>query len=128
MSRIVSIMIEPRVALAVHRIALAVVALVIPRTAGRLYGLDFQTHTAGAELTRLMASRNLLLGIGLLVADTSAQPLLTKLNVAVDAIDIVTVTDETRRGALPRTATVVGMLTAGAAAALGAAALRTPTR
>jgi hypothetical protein len=117
-------MIEPRIALAVHRIALAAVALLVPRTAGRLYGLDFETHTAGAELTRLMASRNLLLGIGLLLADAPARPLLTRLNLAVDAIDIATVSDETRRGALPRTATVVGMITAGAATGLGVAAIR----
>jgi len=110
--------------LAAHRIALALVALLIPRTAGRLYGLDFKTHTPGAELTRLMASRNLLLGVGLLLADEQAQPLMAKLNLAVDVIDIATVADETRRGALPRTATAVGMITAGAAAGLGALAVR----
>lgn len=116
-------MIESRIALAVHRIALAAVALLAPRIAGRLYGLDFETHTAGAELTRLMASRNLLLGVGLLLAEGPARPLLAKLNLAVDVIDVITVTDETRRGALPRTATVVGMITASAAAGLGAAAV-----
>lgn len=110
--------------LAAHRVALAVIALLVPRTAGRLYGLDFETHAAGAELTRLMASRNLLLGIGLLRADAAALPLMTKLNLAVDVIDLATVTDETRRGALPRTATVVGMVTAGAAAMLGGLAVR----
>ena len=110
--------------LAAHRIALALIALLIPRTAGRLYGLDFETHTAGAELTRLMASRNLLLGVGLLLADEQARPLIAKLNFAVDVIDIATVTDESRRGTLPRTATVVGLITAGAAAGLGALAVR----
>jgi len=71
-----------------------------------------------------MASRNLLLGVGLLLADEQARPLIAKLNFAVDVIDIATVTDESRRGTLPRTATVVGLITAGAAAGLGALAVR----
>ena len=81
--------------LAAHRLALGTVALLASRTAGRLYGLDFSAGP-GPTLTRLMASRNLALGVGLLVAD------------------------ETRRGALPRKATVIGFLTSLSGAALGA--------
>ncbi len=105
--------------LAAHRLALGTVALLASRTAGRLYGLDFSAGP-GPTLTRLMASRNLALGVGLLMADEKSAPLLHKLNIATDVIDLATVADETRRGALPRKATVIGFLTSLSGAALGA--------
>lgn len=110
-----------RTGLAVHRLALGVVAVLAPRFAGRLFGLDFAAHPVGAELTRLMASRNILLGIGLLVDDG---PRMVQLNQAVDAIDLATVADETRRRAIPAQATIIGSLTAGSAALLGRYAAR----
>jgi len=110
-----------RTALAMHRLTLGTVAVMAPRLAGRLFGLDFEAHPMGAELTRLMASRNVLFGIGLLLDDSR---LMVQLNRAVDLLDLTTVADETRRGTLPRKATLIGGLTAGSAAVLGAAAAR----
>lgn len=116
--------IEPRTALVAHRLALGAVAVGAPRAAGRLYGLDFEAHPSGAVLTRLMASRNLGLGLGLLLAPASARPLWTRVNLAVDVLDLVTVTDETRRGALSPRVSGIGLTTAAAAAALGVCAAR----
>lgn len=113
---------SPHTGLAVHRLALGGVAVLAPRFAGRLFGLDFAAQPAGAVLTRLMASRNLLLGIGLLLDDG---PHMVRLNRAVDAIDLATVADETRRRSIPPQATITGGLTAGSAALLGRAAART---
>lgn len=110
-----------RTGLAIHRLALGGVAVLAPRLAGRLFGLDFQVHTSGAVLTRLMASRNIVLGLGLLLDDG---PRMVHLNRAVDLVDLVTVSDEARRRAIPLQATVTGALTAGSAAALGHAASR----
>ena len=110
---------SPRTGLAAHRIALGVVAVVAPRFAGRLFGLDFAAHPLGAVLTRLMASRNIVLGVGLLLHESEQ---MVRLNRAVDVIDLVTVSDETRRGTIPTRATVIGGLTAGSAALLGRAA------
>jgi len=108
-----------RTGLAIHRLALGGVAVLAPRLAGRLFGLDFQAHTVGAVLTRLMASRNIVLGLGLLLDDS---PRMVQLNRAVDLIDLATVADETRRRAIPTQATIIGGITAGSAAALGRAA------
>ncbi|KAA1421857.1 hypothetical protein F0U44_06200 [Nocardioides humilatus] len=105
-----------RTGLAVHRLTLGTVAVLAPRLAGRLFGLDFATHTVGAELTRLMASRNILLGLGLLL---DGGPRMVQLNRAVDLIDLATVADETRRRSIPTQATIIGGITAGSAAALG---------
>jgi hypothetical protein len=113
--------VNARTGLAAHRLALGGVAVVAPRFAGRLFGLDFATHPPGSVLTRLMASRNLLLGIGLLLDDG---PQMVRLNRAVDAIDLVSVTNETRRRSIPARATLIGGLTAGSAALLGRAAAR----
>ncbi|KQY58225.1 hypothetical protein ASD11_00705 [Aeromicrobium sp. Root495] len=116
--------IDPHTALVVHRLALGTVAVTAPRAAGRLYGLDFRAHPSGAVLTRLMASRNLGLGLGLLLARPTARPLWTGVNLAVDVLDLVTVTDETRRGALSPRVAAIGLLTAAAAALLGLSAAR----
>lgn len=116
--------IDPHTALVVHRLALGTVAIAAPRSAGRLYGLDFEAHPSGAVLTRLMASRNLGLGVGLLLASDAARPLWTRINLAADVLDLVTVTDETRRGALTSRVSGIGLATASAAAALGLAAAR----
>lgn len=111
-----------RHALAAHRLALASAALLAPRLAGRLFGLDFEAQPQAAVLTRLMASRNLLLGVGLLLAGDSSE--LVALNRAVDLIDLVSVGEETRRRGIPPRATVIGGLTAGSAALLGRLAAR----
>lgn len=112
---------DARKTLAAHRLALGTVALLAPRHAGRLFGLDFEKQPQAAVLTRLMASRNLVLGVGLLL---DASPRMVQLNRASDAIDLVSVTEETRRHAIPLRATVIGGLTATSAAVLGRSAAR----
>jgi hypothetical protein len=113
-----------RRALAAHRITLATTALLAPRLAGRLFGLDFDAQPQAAVLTRLMASRNLALGVGLLVTSGPAGDAVARMNAAVDVIDLVGVAEETRRGAIPVRATVIGGLTAGSGAALSRLATR----
>jgi predicted cation transporter len=113
-----------RRALIAHRISLATVALVAPRTAGRLFGLDFDAQPQAAVLTRLMASRNLALGAGLLFTSGTTSRVIARMNAAVDLIDLLGVTEETRRRAIPLRATVIGGLTASSGAALSQLAAR----
>lgn len=109
--------------LTAQRLALGAVALTAPRVAGRLFGLDFAAHSQAAVLTRLFAVRHVALGAGLLLTDGSAQRALVRMNLAVDAIDLVSVALETRARSLPRISSAIGGATALTAAALGIAAV-----
>jgi hypothetical protein len=110
--------------LVAQRLALGSVALVAPRTAGRLFGLDFEAHSQAAVLTRLFAARHVALGAGLLLTDGPARRALVRMNGVVDAVDLVGVALETRRHSLPRVSSAIGGVTAATALALSIAATR----
>ena len=112
--------------LAILRIVIGVSSWVMPRVAGRLFGLDTAGNPQAPYLARLFGIRDVALGVGTLQATGAAQKQWLQLGVLCDAADALAGIAGKRDGSLPTKTAAFVTSVAVVAAAQGAAALQAP--
>jgi hypothetical protein len=106
------------------RAAVGAGAWLAPRMSGRLFGLDVAGNPQAPYLGRLFGARDVALAVGLRGSQGPERAQWLRVGMACDLADAVAGLLASRRGELPKPATVLVTATALAAAGLGAAALR----
>jgi hypothetical protein len=82
--------VNPVTGLSLGRIAVGVVALVQPRTAAGMLGIDVGSNPQGPYLVRLFGSREVAIGAATLLARGSARRTLVLAGIGVDLADTAT--------------------------------------
>jgi hypothetical protein len=113
----------PGKALVVTRFIVGGGAWLLPRTSGRLFGLDPDANPQALYVGRLFGVRDAVLGAGLLSSDGDARRNWWRFGIACDVADAAAGLLAWRSGDLPPAAAAMVTATAVAAASLGAAAL-----
>jgi hypothetical protein len=113
----------PGKVLTVTRFAVGGGAWLLPRTSGRLFGLDPDANPQAAYVGRLFGVRDAVLGAGLLSSKGDARRVWWRFGVACDVADAIAGLLAWRSGDLPPSAAAMVTGTAVVAASLGAAAL-----
>lgn len=111
-------------ALAGLRLVVGALSWLMPRPAGKLFGLDAKANPQAPYLARLFGARDIALAYGAISNEGEAQRQWLTVGVACDAADAIAGIAGGRRGYLPKFASVLVTGTALAAATLGALALR----
>jgi hypothetical protein len=109
--------------LAALRIAIGAGAWLMPRVAGRLFGLDVPGNPQAPYLARLFGIRDIALGLGTLTSSGESRRLWLQLGIACDLGDAAASWLGGRDESLPRYASVMTGATALSAAGIGVAAL-----
>ncbi|HYZ71181.1 MAG TPA: hypothetical protein VE528_05935 [Thermoleophilaceae bacterium] len=115
---------QPLQALAGLRAAIGLGAWLVPRVAGRLFGLDARDNPQSPYLARLFGARDVALGAGAVLSEGEARTLWLRAGVACDVADAVAGLAAGGRGYLGPVSAALVTGTAVGAAALGVAALR----
>ena len=115
---------QPLQALAGLRAAIGLGAWLVPRAAGRLFGLDARDNPQSPYIARLFGARDVALGAGALLSEGEARALWLRAGVACDAADAAAGLAAGGRGYLGAVSAALVTGTAVGAAALGLAALR----
>jgi hypothetical protein len=115
---------QPLQALAGLRAAIGLGAWLVPRVAGRLFGLDARDNPQSPYLARLFGARDVALGAGAVLTEGEARTLWLRTGVACDVADAVAGLAAGGRGYLGPVSAALVTGTAVGAAALGVAALR----
>jgi hypothetical protein len=115
---------QPLQALAGLRAAIGLGAWLVPRVAGRLFGLDARDNPQSPYLARLFGARDVALGAGAVLSEGEARALWLRTGVACDVADAVAGVAAGGRGYLGPVSAALVTGTAVGAAALGVAALR----
>ena len=102
------------------RAALGISTLLAPRLAGKAFLLDPDDNPQLAVIGRMWGIRNLSLVAGMYAATGANRTQCWRLQVAVDALDLVVIAAEWRRGAVPGPAAVLMVAAAAGATTLGA--------
>jgi hypothetical protein len=113
-----------RSTLAAMRLTIGVSALVAPRLAGKLFGLDPDANPQSMFLGRLFGVRNAAIGLTLRDGAKAEQQRWLRYGVAIEAIDIAALVAAGARGTIPKRAVALIGATAGVATALGVIAQR----
>ena len=106
------------------RAAIGVGAYTAPNLTGRLFGLDPGANPQVAFVSRLFGVRDIALAAGTLGSDGATRRQWLAIGLACDAADALAAYLAGRDGTLPRHAAVLSGVTALAAVAVSAAALR----
>lgn len=104
------------------RVVIGVGALLAPRLAGRLFGLDVAANPQAPYLARLFGARDVALGVGALASSGEARRRWVEIGVAVDATDAVSAVLAGRDGSVSGGTAIKLAAPAVAAVALGAIA------
>jgi hypothetical protein len=110
--------------LAILRIIIGVSSWVMPRVAGKLFGLDTVGNPQAPYLARLFGIRDVALGVGALQSTGAAQKQWLQLGVMCDAADALAGVAGKRDGSLGTGTSLLVTSVAVVAAAQGAAALQ----
>jgi hypothetical protein len=102
-------------------------AWLMPRVAGRLFGLDVGGNPQAPYLARLFGIRDLALAAGAVQSRGEARRLWLRIGIACDAADAAAGLLAGRAGYLPKVSTVLVTVPALAGIALGVIALRGET-
>jgi hypothetical protein len=94
-------------------------ALVAPRLAGRLFGIDAAANPAASYVARLFGVRAVLMAVQLATATPANRTHLLRQHTAVDLVDAVAAAVAAREGALSRRAGVQATAAAVLEASLG---------
>lgn len=114
---------NPLTGLALGRIAIGTVALASPSVAGKLFRLDADANPQLPYMSRMFASREIVLGAITLASSGATRRKLGAIGIAVDAADAFAGADALRSGAVSRS---VGIgLIAPAVAAMAAGVIGT---
>lgn len=105
------------------RIVVGTLSWLIPRPAGKLFGLDAKSNPQAPYLARLFGVRDIALAYGAISSEGEHQRQWLTVGLACDVADSVAGIAGGRRGYLPKFASVLVTATAVGAAALGAVAL-----
>lgn len=105
------------------RIVVGALSWLVPRPAGKLFGLDSKGNPQAPYLARLFGVRDIALAYGAISSEGEAQRQWLTAGLACDVADSVAGIAGGRRGYLPKFASVLVTATAISAAALGAVAL-----
>jgi hypothetical protein len=108
------------------RLAIGVASWTTPRLAGRLFGLDASANPQSPYLARLFGARDVALAWGALGSEGDARRQWLVAGFACDVADALAGIAGGRGGYLPKLTSALVSGTALSAAALGAAALRSP--
>lgn len=104
------------------RLAVGTGAMLTPRLAGKLFGLDPAANPQATYVGRLFATRDLMMGYALTATEGGELDRWLAWGVAVDLGDAAAAVAGGLRGYIPKRAMVLAGLTALGAAALGMAA------
>ena len=115
---------QPLQALAGLRAAIGLGAWLVPRVAGRLFGLDARDNPQSPYLARLFGARDVALGAGAVLSEGEARTLWLRAGVGCDVADAVAGLAAGGRGYLGPVSAALVTGTAVGAAALGVTALR----
>jgi hypothetical protein len=115
----------PRLLLSALRVATGVGGFAAPGLAARMLALE--PGPPSAYLVRLFAARNVAMGTGLLIAPAAARPLLWRVGICADALDVLAALLAMRAGK-DRTSASVDAGASLLAAGLGLAGLRADRR
>lgn len=102
------------------RTTLGIATLLAPRLAGKAFYLDPDDNPQLPVIGRMWGIRNLSLAAGMYAATGANRVQWWRLQVAVDALDVIAITSEWRRGAVPGPAAALMAATALGATMLGA--------
>ncbi|HEY7952748.1 MAG TPA: hypothetical protein VID70_07150 [Solirubrobacteraceae bacterium] len=105
------------------RVVVGVLSWLMPRPAGKLFGLDSKGNPQAPYLARLFGARDIALAYGAVSSEGEHQRQWLTVGLACDVADSVAGIAGGRRGYLPKFASVLVTATAVGAAALGAVAL-----
>ncbi|HEV3070827.1 MAG TPA: hypothetical protein VGY76_05310 [Solirubrobacteraceae bacterium] len=105
------------------RIVVGALSWLVPRPAGKLFGLDAKGNPQAPYLARLFGVRDIALAYGAVSSEGEQQRQWLTVGLACDVADSVAGIAGGRRGYLPKFASVLVTATALGAAALGAVAL-----
>jgi hypothetical protein len=106
------------------RIAVGAASWLMPRPAGRLFGLNAKENPQAPYLARLFGVRDIALAYGALSSEGEVQRQWLTAGLACDVADSLAGVAGGRRGYLPKISSILVTATAISAAALGAIALR----
>jgi len=106
------------------RFAVGAASLLVPNTAGRLFGLDPARNPQAVYFARLFGIRDIALAVGALQCTGDTRRQWTQLGLMCDVSDTFAALLGRRDGSLSPLTTVLAGATAAGAAALGAKALQ----
>jgi hypothetical protein len=105
------------------RIGIGVLAWLVPRLAGRSFGIDPEQNPQAPYLSRLFGARDIALALGTLGSAGEARRRWLVAGVAIDSADAIAALAGGRAGYLSRVSTGLGAAAALSAVVLGAIAL-----
>ena len=112
---------QARTTLSTLRIAIGMSALLVPDTAGRLFGLDPEGNPQASLLGRLFGVRNTAIGLTLRDGGPEERDRWLRYGVVIDVVDVVALAAAAARGKVPKHAVALIGTTASVAIALGVA-------
>lgn len=106
------------------RLVIGASAWLLPRAAGKGFGLDASANPQSPYLARLFGARDVAMGVGTLHSSGEARQQWLKIGVGVDAADAIAAIAAHRAGYLNPVSAALVFAPAAAAVALGLSALR----